>query len=126
MSNKSILEAINVAWNKAFNSGDIKALVSLYAEDAILSPGDGKVLVGREEIETLFKSFIDGGVHDHTLEIVEFGATDSMMYQVARWGAKGAETNGEAPAFGGVTTNVLQKNADGQWLSHTHVWNANQ
>lgn len=124
--NRSILEAINVTWNAAFNSGDIKGLVSLYAEDAILSPGDGKVLVGREEIEKLFNSFIDGGVHDHTLEIVESGATDNMMYQVARWGAKGAETNGETPAFGGITTNVLQKNADGQWLTKTHIWNANQ
>lgn len=122
----SILEAINITWNTAFNSGDIKGLVSLYAEDAILSPGDGKVLVGRDEIEKLFNSFIDGGVHDHTLEIVESGATDNMMYQVARWGAKGAETNGETPAFGGITTNVLQKNADGQWLAKTHIWNANQ
>lgn len=123
---RSILEAINITWNTAFNSGDIKGLVSLYAEDAILSPGDGKVLVGREEIEKLFNSFIDGGVHDHTLEIVESGATDNMMYQVARWGAKGAETNGETPAFGGITTNVLQKNAEGQWLTKTHIWNANQ
>lgn len=123
---RSILEAINITWNTAFNNGDIKGLVSLYAVDAILSPGDGKVLVGRNEIEKLFNSFIDGGVHDHTLEIVESGATDNMMYQVARWGAKGAETNGEAPAFGGITTNVLHKNADGQWLSKTHIWNANQ
>lgn len=126
MNNRAVLEAINVAWNTAFNKGDIKGLVSLYAEDAILSPGDGKVVVGRDELAKLFNSFVDGGVHDHTLEIVEAGATDNMMYQVARWGAKGAETNGETPAFGGVTTNVLKKNADGQWLTQTHVWNANQ
>lgn len=126
MNNKLIIEAANAEWNKALNSGNVKDLAALYTENAILSPGNGVTLVGRAEIEGLFKSFVDAGVHNHTLEIIEVGGSDKMIYQVARWSAQGAEANGETPSFGGITTSVLEQSADGNWLARTHVWNANQ
>jgi uncharacterized protein (TIGR02246 family) len=126
MNNRSIIEAANAKWNKAFNSGNIKELASLYTENATLSPGNGKTLVGRAEIENLFKSFVDGGVHNHTLEIIEVGGSDQMIYQIARWSAQGAEANGETPTFGGITTSVLEQSSDGNWFSRTHVWNVNE
>ena len=126
MNNRSIIEAANAEWNKALNSGNVKELAALYTENATLSPGNGVTLVGRAEIEGLFKSFVDAGVHNHTLEIIEVGGTDKMIYQVARWNAEGAEANGETPSFGGITTSVLEQSADGNWLACTHVWNANQ
>ena len=126
MNNRSIIEAANAEWNKALNSGNVKGLSALYTKNAILSPGNGVTLVGRGEIENLFKGFVDAGVHNHTLEIIELGGSDKMIYQVAIWNAQGAEANGETPSFGGITTSVLEQGADGNWLSCTHVWNANQ
>lgn len=120
------IEAANAEWNKALNSGDVKGLAALYTENATLSPGNGKVLVGRAEIENLFKSFVDGGVHNHSLEIIEVGGSDKMIYQVARWSAQGAEANGETPSFGGITTSVLEQGSDGTWSTRTHVWNVSQ
>ncbi len=122
----AIVEAANVEWNKALNSSDTEALALLYAENAILSAGDGKTLVGRAEIENLFKGFVDGGVHNHTLEVIEVGGSGKMIYQVAKWSAQGAETNGETPTFGGITTNILEQNPDGKWLARSHVWNISQ
>ena len=87
MNNRSIVEANNAQWDNALNSGNIKSLVALYAENAIISPGNGKTLVGRVQIENLFKGFIDGGVHNHTLEIIEVGDADKTIFQVARWRA---------------------------------------
>ncbi|MDZ4140942.1 MAG: SgcJ/EcaC family oxidoreductase [Methylotenera sp.] len=126
MNNRSIIEAANAEWNKALNSGNAKGLAALYTENAILSPGNGKALVGRAEIENLFKGFVDGGVHNHTLEIIEVGGSDKMIYQIARWSAQGAEANGETPSFGGITTNVLEQSSDGNWLARTHIWNVTQ
>lgn len=126
MKNKSIIEAANTEWNNALNSGNVKELAALYAENATLSPGNGKTLVGRAEIENLFKGFVDGGVHNHTLEIIEVGGSDKMIYQIARWNAQGAETNGEAPTFGGITTSVFEQSSNGNWLARTHIWNVNQ
>ena len=120
------IEAANAKWNKALNSGNVKELAALYTENATLSPGNGKTLVGRSEIENLFKGFVDGGVHNHTLEIIEVGGTGKMIYQVAKWKAQGAEANGKTPSFGGITTSVLEQGSDGNWLTRTHIWNVNQ
>jgi len=126
MNYKSLIEEINTVWNNALNSRNFKALATLYTENAILSPGNGKTLVGRAEIENLFNGFVESGVHNHTLEIIEFGGSDKMIYQIARWSAQGAETNGETPTFGGITTSILEQSADGSWLTRSHVWNAVQ
>ncbi|MGB2833706.1 MAG: SgcJ/EcaC family oxidoreductase [Methylotenera sp.] len=120
------IEAANAKWNKALNSGNVKELAALYTENATLSPGNGKTIVGRAEIENLFKGFVDGGVHNHTLEIIEVGGTGKMIYQVAKWKAQGAEANGKTPSFGGITTSVLEQGSDGNWLTRTHIWNVNQ
>ncbi|MEI2614202.1 MAG: SgcJ/EcaC family oxidoreductase [Methylotenera sp.] len=120
------IEAANAKWNKALNSGNVKELAALYTENAILSPGNGKTIVGRAEIKNLFKGFVDGGVHNHTLEIIEVGGTGKMIYQVAKWKAQGAEANGKTPSFGGIATSVLQQGSDGNWHTRTHIWNVNQ
>ncbi len=120
---KSTVETANSAWNKALNTGNAKALSNQYAENATLSPGDGKVLVGRAEIEKLFKSFVENGVHNHAIEVVNVGGADNVIYQISKWSANGAEANGKVPAFGGITTSVLIKGADGKWLTQSQVWN---
>jgi len=121
---KAIVESANTAWNQALNSGNTKALSALYAENATLSPGNGRTLTGRSEIEDLFKGFVANGVHNHTLEIIEVGGNDKWIYQVSKWQANGAATDGKTPSFGGITTSVLELSADGKWLARSHVWNA--
>ena len=125
MSNniKSIIEAANLAWNQALNSGNTKSLAALYAENAMLSPGNGRTLVGRIEIENLFKSFIENGVHNHTLDVIKVGEDEKVIYQVSKWNANGAESNGTPTIFGGITTSVLEQDQDGKWLTRSHVWN---
>lgn len=126
VNTSTIIEAANAEWNKALNSGNVKDLAALYTENATLSPGNGKALVGHAEIENLFKGFVDGGVHNHTLEVIEVGGSEKIIYQIARWNAEGAEADGKTPSFGGITTSVLEQNADGKWLARSHVWNVSQ
>jgi uncharacterized protein (TIGR02246 family) len=116
--------AANKAWNQALNAGNAKALSELYAEDATLSAGDGKTLVGRAAIEKLFQGFVSNGVHNHTLEVINAGGSGKTIYQVAKWNANGAKADGNVPAFGGITMSVMEKNAAGHWLIRSHVWNA--
>ena len=119
---KAIATSANAAWNQAFNSADCKALAARYAENATLSPGNGQALLGHAEIEALFQSFIDNGVHNHQLEIITTGGSGNLIYQVAKWSANGAGIDG--PAFGGITSSVLEQSTDGTWLTRAHVWNA--
>jgi uncharacterized protein (TIGR02246 family) len=122
----SILNAANAAWNAAFNSGDTQKLASFYAENATLSPGNGQTLNGRGEIENLFRSFVEAGVYEHTLETVSAGGDDKVIFQVAKWGAKVKGENGQVTQLGGITMNTLEKDASGNWLTRAHVWNAAQ
>lgn len=119
MNLKSIVESANAEWNKALNSGNVKMLADLYTENATVSAGNGETLAGRSEIEALFNSFVANGVHNHTLEIVEVGGSDKIIYQVSKWNANGAESS----SFGGITMSVLEQGSDGQWHTNSHVWN---
>lgn len=76
---KATIETLNNSWNKAFNNSDAKLLASLYAENGVLSPGNGKTLNGRAEIEGLFKSFFEAGLNNHKLEIVTVDGDDKTL-----------------------------------------------
>jgi uncharacterized protein (TIGR02246 family) len=120
---RAVITALNTKWNKAFNSGDPKSVAALYNEDAILSPGNGEVLEGRDAVESLFRSFIENGVHDHTIEIIDVHHDGNTMYEVSKWSAYGAEKEGTKPVFGGIFVNVFQIDHNGEWKSHLHTWN---
>lgn len=123
---RSTAATANTAWNQALNSGNAAALAALYAENATVSPGDGSTISGRAAIQKLFQGFVDNGVHNHTIDILDVGGDERVIHQVARWNANGAESNGSKPSFGGILVSVLEKNAEGRWLVRTHVWNMGQ
>ena len=122
-SAESIVQSVNATWNATFNSGDSTKLATLYTENATLSPGNGEVLVGPEQISGLFKSFIDNGVHNHTIETIETYREDKQIVQLGKWRADGVDDKQEAISFGGVLMTVIEQNADGVWLTRSHVWN---
>ena len=124
MSVSELAKQLNDKWNAAFNRGDAAGVADLYADDAVLSPGNGEVLKGRDAIQGLFQSFIDNGVHDHTIDIIEAHQSGDVLYEVAKWQAHGKDENGKSVSFGGVLVNTFRHNAEGHWRSHLHVWNA--
>ncbi|MEX3858224.1 ketosteroid isomerase family protein [Paraburkholderia sp. BR10923] len=76
--NKLVTDA-NATWNK----GDAHGLAALYDEKAIVSRGNGKIVQGRDEIEKLFKSHFDAGVHDHAIDVVRASQVGNVMYETA-------------------------------------------
>ncbi len=122
----NVLAEVNASWNGNFNKGDSAALAALYAEDATVSPGNGTVLKGHEAIASLFKSFIDNGVHNHTIETVEAYRQQDQIVQVGKWQAQGTNEQQETVTFGGVLMTVIEKNAEGEWVTQSHIWNMGQ
>ncbi|SFK65318.1 YybH family protein [Methylophaga sulfidovorans] len=76
---KAVAE-VNTRWNEAFNSGDSVALAELYADTATVSPGNGTVLNGREAIASLYKSFIDNGVYNHSIDTIKVYHQQTRLY----------------------------------------------
>lgn len=118
-----IVAKANQQWNAALNGGKLDSLVSLYAEHATVSPGNGVVLTGHEEIQNLFGSFITNGVHNHQIDTVQVVASGEQITQIGYWKAEGVDAEQQAIEFGGVLVTVLQQNADGEWQLQSHVWN---
>ncbi|GAB4293395.1 MAG: hypothetical protein Kow0083_06550 [Methylophaga sp.] len=121
-----IVAEVNASWNDAFNSGDSTALATLYADDATVSPGNGTVLKGHEAIASLFKSFINSGVHNHSIETIEAYRQQNQIVQLGKWQAQGSNEQQETITFGGVLMTVIEKNAKGEWVTQSHIWNMGQ
>lgn len=121
-----VLAEVNASWNGNFNNGDSAALAELYADDATVSPGNGTVLKGHEAIASLFKSFIDNGVHNHSIETVEAYRQQDQIVQLGKWQAQGTNEQQETVTFGGVLMTVIEKNAEGEWVTQSHIWNMGQ
>jgi uncharacterized protein (TIGR02246 family) len=117
------VQSVNKVWNATFNDGDSAALAMLYSENATLSPGNGQVLVGREEIAELFKSFIDNGVNNHTISTIEIYRDNNKIVQLGKWQADGVNDKQQAISFGGVLMTVLVQNSKGEWETQSHIWN---
>lgn len=113
----------NQVWNETFNSGDSDALATLYADNASLSPGNGQILIGHKQIAELFKSYIDNGVNNHSIETIETYRDDNQIVQLGRWQADGVNDKQEIISFGGILMTVLEKNAAGEWKTRSHIWN---
>jgi len=122
-SAEKILQSVNANWNATFNSGDSTKLATLYTENATLSPGNGEVLVGREQISGLFKSFIDNGVHNHSIETIEAYRDNKQIVQLGKWSAESVNDKQETISFGGILMTVIEQDSDGAWLTRSHVWN---
>lgn len=122
-SPEQIVADANHQWNQALNQGQVEQLVSLYNKDATVSPGNGAVLKGQAEIESLFSGFIDNGVHNHQIETVDVMASDEQITQIGYWQAEGVDAEQQPTSFGGVLVTVLEKNAEGEWALQSHVWN---
>lgn len=121
---RSKIEMLNNHWNQAFNNSDAEQLASLYAEKALLSPGNGTTLNGRQEIENLFKGFFQAGLKNHQLQVIFAGGNEKNLFQVAKWSAEATNQDGTKVIYGGITTSVYEKNNKGQWVTLSHVWNA--
>lgn len=118
------LIALNQQFDAAFNSKNAQAIAALYAADAIVMPAPaGAVVKGRQAVAEFFGGLIQAGVIEHALTMKEAIVTDTLATQTGNWAAALIGEDGVKQQFGGNVQVVFQKQADGQWLAVTHIWN---
>jgi len=118
------LIALNQQFDAAFNSKNAQAIAALYAADAIVMPAPaGAVVKGRQAVAEFFGGLIQAGVIEHALTMKEAIVTDTLATQAGNWAAAMVGEDGVKQQFGGNVQVVFQKQADGQWLAVTHIWN---
>ena len=120
----ALAQKLNGEWDATFNRGDASGLAARYAENAIVSPGNGKTLHGREAVRELFQGFFDNGLHDHSIKVIHAERSGDVLYQVGRWQAHGTDADGGDVTYGGVLTTVLRRDPGDEWHMHVHTWHA--
>lgn len=97
-------------------AGDVEGLVGLYELDAVFQPGPGAVFRGHDQIRQSLSEFIaispqisyDG---DHN--IVEAG---EIVLVASHWSMTATAPDGTTVRDGGISADVLRRQADGSWL----------
>jgi uncharacterized protein (TIGR02246 family) len=102
-------------FERAFNAGDLDALLALYEPDAALIPQPGVVAVGLDEIGLALQGFLDlgGKINLDTKQVVTVG---DLAYLTNRWSLTGTNPDGTPLEMGAVTAEVARRQDDGSWL----------
>ena len=104
-------------WKTAYNSGDAKNLILLYAEDATYSSSHvpGLEAIGRDKLIANFQKGISGGGHIDKIEILTANVSGEMASLYCRYQA----TN-SGVTVSGRNLLVLRK-VKGEWLIFSHM-----
>ena len=109
-------EQIHDLFERAFNAGDIEALIALYEPDAALIPQPGTVAEGTAAIRDSLRWFLDRGGRI-TLDTKLVVTVGDLAYLANRWSLTGGTMPDGSPAqLGATTAEVARRQPDGTWL----------
>jgi uncharacterized protein (TIGR02246 family) len=97
-----------------FTSGNVNAMMELYAPEAVFVAKDGRTITEREEIAAQFKRDMGLGLPLKTNVRHVFVGGDTAQI-VVDWSIDGTCPNGEVVHLGGSASDIVRRGADGRW-----------
>lgn len=120
------LQAADQAWLKAYNSGDVETLASLYDEDAVLLPPGAPPTSGRAAIHAFFArdtaESAKAGVKFSLGARPSGGVSGDMGWQSGTYAVK--DSSGTVVDTGKYLSVSTKK--DGKWLYVRDTWNSDR
>jgi len=107
---------VHQAWEKAFNGGDIDALVDLYEPDATLIPEPEKPVSGHAAIREALVPLLalKGRIQLRTGRVIPSG---DLAVVYADWSfVGGTDPDGNNVDLEGHSTELMRRQSDGSWL----------
>ena len=99
----------------AFNRGDLRAVVALHAEDALLLGPDSPADRGSEAVESGFKELLDAGWKNIGFTSVEFGSGGDLAYHVGKFAVDVPTSSGGSKQVTGKYLDIYKLYEDGAW-----------
>jgi len=108
------LDHIVELMDRAFNEGDVSALLGFYEDAAVVVTGPGQAVRGREELRRFFEQVMQSGSSAKQLKTHVLEAEGIALF-ISRWTleTKGVETGPTARTL--VATTVFRRQSDGGW-----------
>lgn len=111
--------AVNELFMEAIKSGDVEAIVNLYAENARVLPQGSPLMEGRENIRMMWGAMFAGGPMQLQLKTVSADAFGSTAIEEGEY--KILAPDGQAVDHGKYI--VIWKKVNGKWLLYQDIWN---
>lgn len=119
------IKGINPVWFKSYNSGDVNAIVALYAEDAVLSPPGVPSAHGKTEIQGYLTKDVSasneaGITLDSDPSATEVNVSGNLGWE---WNTFTVKDKSGAVIDQGKYVSVYEKK-NGKWLIIRDIWNS--
>jgi ketosteroid isomerase-like protein len=100
--------------DRAFNAGDIDAVLSFYEPAAVVVTEPGKLARGANELRTFFERVMRPGASAHQLKshVIE---ADGVALFLSRWTLETGNAGPDTRAQTFIATTVFRKQQDGTW-----------
>ena len=123
-ADEQAIRAINPAWFKAYNAGDVDGVVALYADDAVLNIPGAPAARGRAAIRDAYVTDIAAsaaaGVSNSQGANGEFGVSGDLGWEWNTFTVR--DKSGTTVDAGKYVTVYGRKN--GKWLIIRDIWNS--
>ena len=106
---------IDPAFQKAFNAGDLDALLKLYDEQSVLVAEPGKPVQGLENIKQTLMGFLALKLPIQ-LTVRRTYESGDVGLCVADWSIAGKGPDGKDVKLGGTSAEVVRKTSGGNWV----------
>jgi ketosteroid isomerase-like protein len=120
------LGQMNRDFAKALLAGDAEAAANLYDENASLLPPNEPMVTGRENIRAYWQAGIDAGIVGATVKTISASSDGDLGYEIGTFELQIKAEDGSIIIDKGKYTEILQRNAEGKWMSLYGMWSNNE
>lgn len=120
-------QAVHELWAERFRARDLDGLLALYEPDAALAARPGEVAVGSAAIREALTGFLllTSTLREFRIEAGTPIQAGDVALLHSRWSLAATGPDGRPLELGGMTADVLRRQADGTWrLLVDNPWGA--
>jgi len=110
------------AFSKAYMSGDIDALISMYTDDGKIFPNNKKILSGKDELKDYWAVPEDVKILHHKVTPEEIHIENNIAYDYGYYEGKTLTKDNKEVSWHGKYT-IVWKKTDGEWKIYLDIWN---
>ena len=98
--------------DKAVNDGNLEAVLSYYADDAVMVVQPGELARGKEELRVVFERLLASGIKAKQLKTYVLEAGNSALF-TSRWSLVTPDSESAGAEY--IATSVFTRSLNGDW-----------
>ena len=120
---KTDIDKFSQLWASSYAENDNKNLMTLYSDDAVLSPPTSEIISGKSNINTYLETLKNIGVKEYSISNIDMNVQGDIAYSTELWEATGVDMSGNSIILEGSISNVFERQENGSWKIKYQNWN---